>query len=456
MKRHLSLLLPLLVSLAMTVLSIHAQHGGVLHPEMEARLSYQLSDKPLTHKLYDSEKLDQGMYQARELSYFFDYLDCQFFAWCIRLGHPHFLSITYYIFMTVISLMIWHIAVGQLRLDRWLALAVLLLLWTTPAVFLGGVLFRTAKIGVALVEVVLFWLLFRILRRGMDDPRSTFPIKSWLACFCWAWAATLFDRQGVYLVGTILVFLVFWFFAYRQKSTLDIIGAFIAALALSFLYNHMIDPVLTLWLNGYWPDFRYQHLPWNALAERPTDFAAAGLSLYLDTVRFSFGNVPTWAALVVIAGLIALALVAGRRQGAPFFKAATGFIVTQTILVWAMLTLMVLRHGALLWPDVRRGYYLLPTVAMFTVALPLAIQRIQNGFAVPKWAIALPLAAAIGGNIIALPQHRLIVTTGHMKQYFESAPAFLKALRNVRNSDYVAPPDIADSSVYRIFRPARQ
>ena len=82
--------LPLLVALVMTVISVACRHGGVLYYEIVARLPYYLSHGPLLNKLYDSDYLDGGMYQARELSYLFDYVDCKFIACCVALGHPHF------------------------------------------------------------------------------------------------------------------------------------------------------------------------------------------------------------------------------------------------------------------------------------------------------------------------------------------------------------------------------
>jgi hypothetical protein len=448
-----SLLIPLLVSTVLAICSAAWHHGGVLHYEVEARLPYYLSDGSLPGKLYDSDYLDMGMYQARELSYFFDYIDCKFIAWCVALGHPHFLSLTQYVFLILISLVLWRFGVEELKLERWLVLGVLLLFWTTPAVFLGGGFFRTAKIGAALALVVLYRLIFRILRAARANPAHCLSTRSWLACFGWAWAATLFDRQGVFMIGVIVVFLGFRFFGYREKSVARLAGAFVAALALSVMYNYIIAPLLTLSINNYWPDFKYQHLPWAVLAGQPVLFITSGLSLYLDAVRFLLGNIPPWGAVVAVIGLVCLALVAaaGRQEGKPFFRAALGFILSQTVLIWVMIVLMFLRHSALVWPDVRRGTYLLPVVSMFGMTLLVAFSRLQTRRILPKWCLALFLGGAVIGNTMALSRHRAIVRAGSLSASYQSTPALLDALRNLRNPQYSVSPEIARNRVFQFF-----
>jgi len=448
-----SLLFPLLVAMVMAICSVVWQHGGVLHYEIEVRLPYYLSNGSLPGKLYDSDYLDWGMYQARELSCFFDYIDCKFIGWSVALGHPHFLSLTQYVFLVLISLVLWRFGAGELKLERWIVLGVLLLFWTTPAVFLSGAFFRTAKIGVTLAVVVLYLLIFRILRAARENPEYRLSARSGLVCFGWAWAATLFDRQGVFMVGVIVVFLGFRFFGYREKSMLKLIGVFAAVLVLSVLYNYIIAPLLTLSLDGYWPDFKYQHLPWGNLAQQPFYFMGSGLSLYLDAIRFFFGNIPPWAAAGVVVGLVYLGLTAGaeRRENKPFRRAALGFILSQTVLIWAMIVLMFLRHGALVWPDVRRASYFLPAISMFGMTLMVILSRVQTRRMLPNWCLAFFIGAALLGNIIALPRHRAIVRAGSLSAFYQSAPALLDALRNLRNPQYPISPEIARNRVFQFF-----
>ena len=187
------------------------------------------------------------MYQARELSYVFDYVDCKFIALCVRFAHPHFLSLIQYVFLIVISLALWRFGREDLKLDRWLVLCVLQLFWTSPAVFLGGNFFRTAKIGVTLVVVMLYGIIFRCLPARRENPSFAPSMRLRLTCFGWAWAATLFDRQGVFFIGVIIVFLGFWYFGFREDSVVKLVSPFVAAFALCFLlqlyYCATADPV---------------------------------------------------------------------------------------------------------------------------------------------------------------------------------------------------------------------
>jgi hypothetical protein len=450
---NLFLLPPLLVCVVMTVFSVLCQHGGFLHPEIEGRLPYYVAGGSLWSKLYDSDFLDGGMYQARELSYLFDYIDCRFIALCVALGHPHFLSLTFYVCLTLIGLMLWRCGVEELKLERWIVLCVLMMLWTTPAVFLGGTFFRTAKIGVALAVVVLYGRIFRILRAARGNPGHGLSARLWLGCFGWAWAATLFDRQGVFMVGLAVFFLAFWFLGYREKTTLKLMGAFAAALALSVIYNYVIAPLLTLSINDYWPDFKYQHLPWSDLLDKPFFYLGEGASLYIDTVRFFLGNIPAWGAVVVVAGLGFGALVPApaRQEGKAPVPGALGLFMSQTVLIWIMLTLMVLRHGGLRWPDVRRVYYFLPAVSMFAMTLLLALALLATARRLPKWCLALLLGGALLGNIIALARHDAILRNGSLKAEFQSTPALLHALRNLRNPQYPVSPELARNRVFQYF-----
>jgi hypothetical protein len=443
--------------MVMMTCSIAWQHGGVLHPEIEKRLPYYLSHGPLLDKLYDSEYLDGNMYQARELSYFFDYIDCKFIAGCVALGHPHFLSLTHYVFLVLISLVLWRFGVEDLKMKRWIALCVLLLFWTTPAVFLAGTFFRTAKIGVAFTMVVLYWQIFRILRAARENPAQRLSASSWLACFGLAWAATLFDREGVFMVAAIVVFLGFWFLGYRKKTALHLMGAFAAALALSVLYNYIIAPVLTLSTNNYWPDFKYQHLPWEKLAARPLYFITSGASLYFDTVRFFLGNIPAWGAVLVVIALAGAALAPGRGRAEDkgAFSAALGLCLCQTVLIWVMMTLMFLRHAALVWPDVRRVYYFLPVIALFGMTLLMALACLQSRRLLPPWCLALFLGGALAGNIVALPGHEAILRAGEGKTLYQSTPLLLDALRNLRNPNYPISPEIARNRVFQFFHDGR-
>jgi hypothetical protein len=278
-------------------------------------------------------------------------------------------------------------------------------------------------------------------------------VSSWLACFGWGCAATLFDREGVFLVGVIIFILAARFLGQREKMALQLMGAFAAVLALSFAYNHIIAPLLTWLLNGYWPDFKYQQLPWPILAEKPAFFARSGFLVYWHLVGFFLGDIPPWAAAVVVFGMLGLAVATarGEREGKSFYKSAAGFFLSQTILVWVMIVSMAVRNDKVFLPAVQSTYYFLPVIAMFGMTTLLLLSWFQTRSMLPKWCVALCLGGALAGNIAALPRCNDLVQDGKRRGYYESTTALLDALRNLRNPRHQISPEIADDRIFRYF-----
>ena len=61
--------------------------GGAIHPESyHTYLPHYLGDAPFLQKIFDVNVTDAGNYQARELSYVFDWIDCHFIDFCVG---PH-------------------------------------------------------------------------------------------------------------------------------------------------------------------------------------------------------------------------------------------------------------------------------------------------------------------------------------------------------------------------------
>jgi hypothetical protein len=177
-------------------------------------------------------------------------------------------------------------------------------------------------------------------------------------------------------------------------------------------------------------------------------------------VRFLLGDIPLWGAVLAVLALVFLGLATGARRHAarPFYTAALGLILSQTVLMWVLITLMVLRHRALLDPAQRGGGYYLPMVSMISMTLLLVLSGLQTKPILAKWCLALLLSGAILGNIVALPRHEATARPGNISGNMEgldpnypSGPAVLDALRNLRNPRYVAPPEIARNRVFQFF-----
>jgi len=444
-----------LVSMILATGSILYHHGGIIHPEIQTYLPYYLSDGPLINKLYDSKVLDQDMYQARELSYFFDFIDSKFIEWSVSLGHPHFLSITTYIFLLVTGLLIWHFR-KIIALPAPTGIALVVLFWTTPSVFLAGIFFRSAKVGVALLAALLFLEIHGYLKAKHQNPKRHYLIR-WLVFFGLGWVMTLFDRQGVYLAGMALIFLLFWGIFFPDKNMLLPISAISASLIMSYIYNYMIGPFLTQALNQYSPNFSYQHIPLWKIFKYPLIFAWASISLYLDTIRFMFGNIPlliTGIGLVLLIVRIFFTTYRELRSTgrlSRYTAAGAGAILCNVFLLIAMDALMVLRHNPLFDPDIRRVYYWIPQVTILFLTIAFFLSHIIKENKHLKNIVLLVLILAIAGNIYSLPQHNNIVINGYIKSANEYSPRLIEALQNISNVHYQVPADVLQDPVYQWF-----
>src|SRR4029077_7213070 len=167
------------------------------------------------------------------------------------------------------------------------------------------ILYRSSKI---VLSIALLAFLFYTCSLLQGDKRSLTSLKC-VALFFLGLLMALSDRQGFfYLITATFVVLVVWLIeklrgTATERGYLRVISANSAAIAAAIFYNRILAPQLIHALNGYWPNFFYQQLPWSKLLD-PT-LPAKALFLFQQQVSFFFGNVPflVLAAVLTIAGL---------------------------------------------------------------------------------------------------------------------------------------------------------
>ena len=74
--------------------------GYHLDLESAAFLGNYLADRSLPELVFDPARNDWKLYQARELSYFFDCLDARFIGWSIRHGWYQFYTLSGFLMLT--------------------------------------------------------------------------------------------------------------------------------------------------------------------------------------------------------------------------------------------------------------------------------------------------------------------------------------------------------------------
>ena len=395
------------------------------------------------------------MYQARELSYFLDFIDCKFIEFSIENGFPHFLSLTHYLFSIATGCLLWLFCVKELNLKPMIGIGFLALFWTSSSIFLGGNIFRAGKMGVALLLAILFYVIYKVAiisKKGSDFQLSK---KVWILYFITIFPLAYLDQQGLFFVITVLVFLTIWGFFVRNKNIYIMLLIGVVSVLFHGLYRYTIAPQLTFMLNGFWPNFDYQTLPIQYFIQNLASYLSAGLFLYVETIRFLIGNPPSIAAFGLLLFFISfpifylhtnLALSDNYRKF--FILALVELFITNFLLVIAMNALMVLRHPALWNPGMASTYYCLPATVMLAMTLAILVDIFYKS-CIPKWLVLIMMCFAIIGNIAALTKHNNII--GHVS-YSQPSLILLNALKNFDSLNDVDKPLIEKNSVFQFFK----
>jgi len=448
--RHTALLL-FVAGTLLVLASVFVLRGGMLHPEVYLYLPHYLSPRPLAERVLDLGRTDANMYSARELSYVFDLLDAKVIAWSVDHLRPHFLSLCHYAFCATAAYLMYYFAVRRLSLPRLGAALLVLLFLTTPAFFLGGGYFRSAKSGVVLALAVCACCVAPAFTRSQTSSR--FPWSAWGGTLLAALFMGLFDRQGVFLVILLALALFVQAILAHQRSAWQWLAAPAIALVLLQLYNFHLAPALIESVTGHRPSFEFQRLPWSDLLHQPRvllDCIFYGPALMLDNLRFLLGSMPAATAL----GLIALAVwqlgphwpwpARIVETWTPAQRAVLGRILLASLplALMAMNALMVLRLKAVVGLDFRRVYYGLPSLAFLWLLLACTIAiwlRISPRRRRTCW---LALSAILLCNLLALPEHRHIVRLGLYRDHYRVSPELLVALAHLERvpSHNVKPP----------------
>jgi hypothetical protein len=457
LNNHISIWHASAFSIIMIICSIASHNGGIAHPEIQIYLPYYLSDKPLINKLFDSKVLDMDMFQAREASYLFDYLDCKFIELSVRLGHPHFLSLTSYIFLFITSMIIWHFSARELKIPPPIALLNIALFWTSPSIFFAGNYFRSSKVGTALGAAILFLLVYKHFQITNTGNEPKYPKLLFASFFLVSLTITLFDRQGYFIVGSAIVFILFWEAIYHRKINLLPLFAVGTCLLASTFYNIILAPWLTYILNQYHPNFAYQQLPLDRIIREPLNYIAAGASIYIDTIRFMIGNIPPETvviALILLTFIVINKFIQDKKQNGHISIStmiSINLIITNIFILIGLNALMVLRHPPLVWEDVRRVYYWIPEATILLMTIILGLSFTINRIKPINDIITALLLLAVIGNLYALPMHKSHLLNGHLKEYYISAPDLLNGLRNVKNHQYLPTPETIKNPIYQWF-----
>ncbi len=403
--------------------------GGVLEGESTYFIINYGDARTLPQKIFNPLANDFNMYQARELSYVFDYLNAQFFLFLLKRFDVTFFVPLFAVVSTILIIFIFRRGVRKTLpgLDR-LTTELLLLPFLTCFVMVStmGMYYRSAK---PMLAPVLLALLFQVLRTAQRRAAGLLVERRWtlvtpqsLITFFLLVVAALLDRQGFfYVLSACALLLVHCGLTGRLK---DLLIASFAAAAFAHVYNLWLGPAIILAVNGQPPDFTFQQIPAEAWANLPLNCLQAG--------RLLIANLATLAGGYLVVGYVVLGLATagllwrtlvfygiaepGRRW--EHFKSSQSLAILYALIIIAlhvvMFGVMIARHPYVYtWIDHWYWYYPLPflVVALFGLAVFL-------NATLPEWQtvsrrllrVALILIAA--SNLAHLPAYRSLMATG--------------------------------------------
>jgi hypothetical protein len=378
--------------------------GGVLDTEATLFVTSYLDDRPFLRQVFDPDRNDFENYQARELSYAFDWVDARALDSLFRRGVVLLVPLSALV-GSLALLVVLPAAVRPAFPELPAATAALaLLVYLSHFVFLSsaGLFYRSGKILLVPLVVVLAALVVRAARRGEPEGLGG-RILHGAGIFTLGCLASLLDRQGFFEVGVAAVLALAGLAAGRRLHA-TLVGL-ASSLAVAVAYNLWLAPFLVERLNGYRPSFAYQAVDVGRILHRPVRLAQAAelLASYSETL---LGGIPA-AALVALVVVVAGAwlLRPGRRRPRVTALAAAAAIVLGHGL---MLVIMIQRHKAMYTlPDHRLAYYPLVFEGVLLFALCALLALVIRLWGRPARVLAnAALALIVIANVLAWPRHR--------------------------------------------------
>ena len=382
--------------------------GGVLDDEAIAFLRNYWSERGVLQKVFDPARNDFGAYQARELSYAIDLLDAQWLKLLMASGRVLLVPPSAVVgSLLIVAVVAWGARTGLPGLPAPIVLLGLALFLSNFAVVTTHAFFyRSAKSYTALLLLVALFHSWRELR----TPKSR-PAFAGAVLFVVAALLGLLDRQG-FAYALVLAASLALVWVWTRRGLALLLGA-VASVAVSVIYDLWLGPWLIHALNGYWPSFHYQRLPWHKLAN--PRFYREGAELLLGYASLLLGGLPP--ALLVALGLAggaALLLLRRRRRSqggdARLALALVALVLASQV---AMFAIMIMRSRTVYVLETHRLYYYpLPFQALLLFGLMLLLERlVREGQAVRRTA-ALVLGLLVLSNVALWPEIRQVMADG--------------------------------------------
>ncbi len=236
--------------------------GGAIHPEAYSFLRVYTEGRPFWATIYNPAFNDWIMYQPRELSYCFDYLDAQFIAWSIHCGLVHFYSLSCLLFACgTVFLQQYGARKCFPNLDGRIISLISLIYVLFPVT--SVTYYRSAKPLTAFFLTASCFLILLLFRRLHDGGRCRLLL---LLLFFSLFFLMMADRQGAFFTAVFAALSGLLLMGVSRSGYIRCPGLLLKTALFSWgivlfgmLYNLILSPYLVYRLNGYVPDFDYQY-----------------------------------------------------------------------------------------------------------------------------------------------------------------------------------------------------
>jgi hypothetical protein len=355
---------------------------GVIDMEAMRLVPHYLEGRSLMAQIFDPQSNDAGLYQARELSYFFDLIDARIFAALLNVGVLLFVPFSGVIGLIAFSAIYFWGARAVLRLGGVTA-SLLLTLFLSCIVTQAStsILYRSSKI---ILSVTLIAFLFCVTSLLRVRRQNGVPLLNWTGLLLLGLVMSLCDRQGFfYLVSTTVFLLVIWLIALVKKKDerrlyLPVFLICASATVASILYNYVLAPRIIYFVNGYWPNFFYQHFTRTDVLD-PT-LPRKAWEMFRQQVCYFFGNIP-FSTLCLIGG-IAWLIHVWKHRGVALTYSGFQMLLFCAFSVAALIALfavMIARHAPIYEiPDHSFWYYTLSIQSVILFAVSVCLSRAKR------------------------------------------------------------------------------
>jgi len=401
------------------------QGHGLLHPEALERIPNYLDERSIFQKVYDIDRNEYGLYQARELSHFFDYIDANFIKLSASVGLPHFYSLIYFISIFIIIVSCLYIAKSYFNHKNFLIPSLIILIFLFSAIpFFSPYMFRSAKILVALGMVFTMLSTVRFLSQKLQKT------KTYLLVVASALFLAFGDRQGFYVLLILVGFIFLIFLFFRNKEHLKLFKFLSLGIVFSLIYSYIVAPLLIKIDIGHFPSFSYHKIGFGLI--KPIFFRYS--TLYsLDVYKYFFGNLNR--ILVLFFLLIFLEVYITSQAEKIGNKLKYTFLSALGILAILFLnTLMILKHNAIPLEDVRRVYYSLPLSTIILLATLYFSGMLLRVYPKVHRYLLTGLFIILVLNVFSLDGHFKIIKNGLLKDDYEESTRIIDCINSQQES----------------------